>query len=253
MTDAAAVPPEPAPTPATGPSDAPVAAPSDALVAGPSGDGSPASGSAPVPAGAPRAPVLPEVLTALAIVLGSAVAGVAVGLLWAAVAPSVRVVPDGASLDLDTETKAFIGADGLLFVLGLVAGIVATAACWRLARRRPLGAVLGLVLGGLAGAVVAWRTGVLVGTHGDLLAAARAGRQTGPFLLPLTLHAKIVLLGWPAGAAVTAAALLLSAEQTGAARAPAEPAPADGAGDPSGSAPGADPDPAPRRPGVSWG
>ncbi len=143
--------------------------------------------------------------------MGVALLGAPVGLLWSLLAPRPDVVPTAAGgLDFaDTETKDFITADAYLFLLCLAAGVVAGAVVWRFARRRPLGALLGLVVGaGLAG-WVASRTGVLGEDRSAVLAAARAGRLTGHVDLPLRLRARSVLLGWPGAAALTFAVLAL--------------------------------------------
>lgn len=151
-----------------------------------------------------------HVRVAAVLVVVLALLGVPVGLLWSALAPRPDVVPVQGGLEyVDTESKDFFGGDGTLLVLLAVAGLLTAVGCWLLARRRPLGAVVGLVLGSCAGSVVAWRTGLVGESRTALLAAARAGRITGPTDLPLQLRARTVLLAWPAVAALTCTVLSL--------------------------------------------
>ncbi len=161
----------------------------------------------PVPLRRVPAPVRTAVACAALVVL----LGAPVGLLWSALAPRPLVLPTpGGGLDFaDSETKAFIAADGTLFLLGLAAGVL-TGVLGRLAARaRPVAALVGLVLGAGLAAYVASRTGVLGQDRAALLAAARAGRLPGGFDLPLQLRAHAVLLGWPAGTSLAYAALVL--------------------------------------------
>ena len=174
----------------------------------PRGDGTP-FGSPPVRRAG--APVWPDVRAGLLTVAVTVLVGAPVGLLWAAVAPRPDLVPqDGGGLAYaDLETKDFIAADGLLFLLGAAAGLVAALVAWRLGRLRPLGTLLGLVAGAGLASYVAWKTGVLVDDREALLAAARDEARTAPLDLPLELRSKAALLGWPAGAALTFALIAL--------------------------------------------
>ena len=70
-----------------------------------------------------------EALTALVCLTGVAVLGVPVGLLWRALAPRAVALVSNGSVDLvNSETKAFIAADGTLFLLSLAGGVLAAAA-----------------------------------------------------------------------------------------------------------------------------
>jgi hypothetical protein len=69
-----------------------------------------------------RAALVPS----LAVVVGTALLGVAGGYLWAAVAPRVAlvVVGRGAADLVNSETSAFIAADGWYCVICLVGGVI---------------------------------------------------------------------------------------------------------------------------------
>ena len=170
-----------------------------------------APGSRAVAGGAPAAaPARDEVRTGLVALAVLVLCGAPLGLLWSAVAPRPDLVRQGGGLSYaDLETKDFIAADGLLFLLGAAAGLVAALVAWRLGRLRPLGTLLGLVAGAGLASYVAWKTGVLVDDREALLAAARDEARTAPLDLPLELRSKAALLGWPAGAALTFALIAL--------------------------------------------
>lgn len=155
-----------------------------------------------------RAEVLVGVLTAVLVVP----LGAPLGVLWAWVAPRADVVPRDGALDFaDPETKDFIAGDGTLFLLSIAVGLLAGALCWRLARGRPVGALLGLVVGAGLAAWVASRVGPVLDDRDAVLAAARSGRLTEPFGLPLQLRSRSVLLGLPAAAALAFGLLVLRA------------------------------------------
>ena len=151
-----------------------------------------------------------EALSALVCLTGVAVLGVPVGLLWRALAPrAVALVSNGSVYLVNSETKAFIAADGTLFLLSLAGGVLAAAAAWWLARDRGVGTLLGLVAGAGLAAYLAWRTGLLGQDRQNLLRDVRAGRVAGRVDLPLQLRARPVLLAWPASAALTWLGLIL--------------------------------------------
>nr|MDP9496920.1 hypothetical protein [Actinomycetota bacterium] len=143
------------------------------------------------------APVRDRVRSALAVAAGTALAGVPLGLLWAAAAPRAyaRPGPDGGAVPVDPQTQAFFAADGLLFLLGLAAGVVAGLLGWRLARRGALEVLLALAVGSALAAVVTWQTGVRTDDRDAARAALREPGRTVPVEVPLRLRAHAALLG----------------------------------------------------------
>jgi hypothetical protein len=161
---------------------------------------------------APRRPRRPlwrtvrrSVLTGLVV----AAAGVPLGLLWAWLAPSVPVMAtDGAGVVVnDPSPEQYIAADGWFALLGLGFGVLAAAAAWLLRRRdRGPGLLLGVTVGALAAAPVAWQVGRRLG----LSAYQRWQESAAPgatFARPPDLHAHAALLV-PAFAAVVVTTLL---------------------------------------------
>jgi hypothetical protein len=119
----------------------------------------------------------------VAAAVATVVAGVPLGLLWAALAPSVPVVrtADGAVLT-QPEPEEFIAADGWFTLLGLGFGVLAATIVWLLLRRHrgPAGLVA-VALGGVGAGVVAWQTGRRVGLadYRRLLESAPVGQTFG--------------------------------------------------------------------------
>jgi hypothetical protein len=134
-----------------------------------------------------------------AIVIAIAVAGMACGFLWAAVAPRVAVSVTGHGLAevVNPETKAFIAADGWFCVISAAAGLLAGVAGYLAAVRRNDGAAtLALIVGGLAASLAQWWVGKQVG-----LASFRSAlliRHAGTVLhAPLALRAHGAVVIWP--------------------------------------------------------
>ena len=139
-------------------------------------------------------------LAAFAVGLaGSAILGVAAGLIWSAVAPRAllqEVAPGQAQL-VNTETSAYIAADAWFCVIvaagGLITGVLGYGL---LIRRARWAAAAGLVLGALAAALVTLWVGenTGLGTYNHLLASSQAGAF---FHASLALGAKSALVFWP--------------------------------------------------------
>jgi hypothetical protein len=103
-----------------------------------------------------------EVLVGVLVVAYSVVLGGAVGLIWARVAPHIDLV--AAINGSEAATKALLGDDMWLALLGIIAGVVSVAVLALVARDAGSGpgAVIGLAVGGLLGSLVAARVGHLV-------------------------------------------------------------------------------------------
>ena len=139
-----------------------------------------------------------QLLTATVTTLVVALPGAAVGLLWQAISPSVRyVIVDGTPVVADPETQALISIDGRFAILTALAGLVCGAAAYLAAGRgTDVAMTVGLALGGMAGALLAWQ----IGHHIGLSAFHRAVRDAaeGAFVTGIAdLHATGVLVFWP--------------------------------------------------------
>ena len=137
-------------------------------------------------------------LRACLAVLGSVlVLGTPAGLVWEAVSPKVQVIArDGGVFYANPEGSAPIAADGYFALVGVVAGVICGFVIFFRARRHGVGAVIGLVAGGVLASLVAWRLGHLLGP-GELAESAKSAKDGVPFSGPLELRAYGVLLMWP--------------------------------------------------------
>ena len=135
----------------------------------------------------------------MAALAGSAVLGVAAGLIWAAVAPRAllqQVGPGEAEL-VNAESNAFIVADAWFCLIIVLGGAITGVVGYRLlVRRAGWTAAAGLVLGAVAAALLALWIGenIGLGTYNHLLAASPAGAF---FHASLALGAKSALAFWP--------------------------------------------------------
>jgi hypothetical protein len=133
-------------------------------------------------------------LTGVRVLLAALAAGVVLGLVWAWLTPPVwLVVRDQGVFPEASAADRWFGADGLFLILGSLLGIGIGALSWWRARQHPVGALLGVLAGGLGAAVVAWWIGGLVGPNGAdaLLATAPVGAR---FEEMLGIRATAVLL-----------------------------------------------------------
>ncbi|EPH43269.1 DUF2567 domain-containing protein [Streptomyces aurantiacus] len=149
-----------------------------------------------------------EVRDAVVITVAVAVSGVLLGLLWLWLAPRVPLIADRTTVYLkDTEGEQAIGVDGTFTLLGLAFGFVTALVVFLVRRRGGIPLVVGLGVGSLLGAVLAWRVGVWVGPETDVAAHAKAVGRGVVFDAPMELTAKGVLLAWPVAAMVVHLAL----------------------------------------------
>jgi hypothetical protein len=148
-----------------------------------------------------------------AIVTGCLLAaGLPVAVVWWLIAPLPRLVvrADGVFFAQAGGEDA-VAADGWFAICTATAGLVAALLVFARARRARVGALVGLAVGGLLGAIVTWRVGVLLGP-GDALDSAK-GLAAGTRLDgPLKLSALGVLFAWPIAAVVSYFALTAGLE-----------------------------------------
>jgi len=184
--------------------------------------------------------VIRRVLTAVAVfavlVGASALLGAAAGFAWIAVAPrALLVATGGGGADVvNSETSAFIAADGWFVVLSILGGAACGLLGWALAvRRHGAVAMLGLLAGGVAAALAARSVGQHAGlaAFGRRLAASRPGTLLRE---PLSLGGHGAIAFWPLAAGLVAGGIeaagllrdrrLAAAGRLRPALAPAEPA-----------------------------
>ena len=148
------------------------------------------------PRGGPTKGRLAAFTAALA---GSAVLGVAAGIIWAAVAPRalLQEVAHGEAQVVNAESAAFIAADAWFCLITAVGGAITGVAGYRLlVRRAGWPAAAGLALGAAAAALLALWVGqnIGLGTYNHLLATSPNGTF---FHSSLMLGAKSALAFWP--------------------------------------------------------
>lgn len=148
----------------------------------------------------------------LAVLAGTALLGVAAGFFWAAVAPRALLVvlSRGSAAVVNSETSAFIAADGLYCLICLVGGVVSGWLGYRLAVRRqgPAGMVA-VLLGGLAAGLLALWIGQRSGlaSYQHLLATLPAGAHLRAKLM---LGARAAIGFWPLAAGLMAGGIELA-------------------------------------------
>ncbi len=140
-----------------------------------------------------------ELITAAVVTVVMAVlGGVLLGLLWWWLAPQVPLVSDGSAVYLkETEGEQAAGVDGTFTLLALGVGALSALVVFLVRRSGGVPLVVALTVGGLLGAVLAWRLGVWLGPETDVAARAKEVGQGVTFSAPLKLSAKGALLAWP--------------------------------------------------------
>jgi hypothetical protein len=133
-----------------------------------------------------------------ALVVGACVlaASPLLGVVWWLVAPLPVYRVFGDAYGPTSEGEAAVAADGWFAVCAATAGLSAALLVFGKVRRTRLGALLGLAVGGLLGAVVTWQVGELLGP-GEAAETARRLADGTVFEGPLELGAKGVLFAWP--------------------------------------------------------
>jgi hypothetical protein len=113
----------------------------------------------PTPPRQPRRPGRAAAVVA-AVLLCVAALGAPLGLLWAAVAPTVqvRMTSDGALL-ADQQPEEFIAADGWFTLLGCCFGVLAAVVVWFVVRRRGPLPLVAVTLGAVGAGLIAWWLG----------------------------------------------------------------------------------------------
>jgi hypothetical protein len=134
---------------------------------------------------------------------GSALLGLAGGLIWSEIAPraALQEISAGTAEVVNVETRAFIGADGWFCVIAGVAGLLTGVLGYLagIARRDAFTRVtvtIGLIAGAVAGSFVMLWLGqrIGLGTYQHQLAKAAVGAR---FNASLALGAKSALVFWP--------------------------------------------------------
>ncbi|OBA74681.1 hypothetical protein A5641_27080 [Mycobacterium sp. 1554424.7] len=178
------------------------------------------------PAGVPRKARARAVVT---VALGLAATGLAIGGLWAWIAPPIRAVVaitragERVHDYLGTESQHFFVAPCLLLGLLTVLAVVGAVLMWQRRRHRGPAMVLGLTLGMVLAAAVAAGTGALLVRlrYGALNfdAVPLSGSpsvayviQAPPVFFALDVSQVAVTLMWPAGIAALVYALLAAAD-----------------------------------------
>ncbi|MEV0255434.1 DUF2567 domain-containing protein [Streptomyces sp. NPDC050732] len=161
----------------------------------------PSGPTSPHGSGEAGAGIKDEVLPAVVTMVVVAVCGVLLALLWTWLAPRVPLVSDGKAVYLkDTEGEQAMGVDGTFTLLSLGFGLLSGAVVFLLRRRGGIPLVVGLALGSLFGALIAWKAGVWLGPEKDVVAHAKSVGKGVVFDAPLELKAKGTLLAWPVAA-----------------------------------------------------
>ena len=148
-----------------------------------------------------------SVIAALFVALAVAGSGIGIGKIWAELAPRVMLIKvEGGLVYAESEPEQPIAADGWFAILAVGAGLLFAVLAWiLLSRYRGVAILLGLVLGSLAAAWLAYRFGHDVGLaeFRRLRDSAAVGtRLKAPLALRITDLREQVTKAWrPTGVA----------------------------------------------------
>jgi hypothetical protein len=153
-------------------------------------------------------------LAAVLILAGSAVVGLAGGLIWAAVAPRVQyqmyTLKPPTAYATDPETSAFIAADGWYCFIALAGGALIGLLAYLFAiRRYGAPAMVSAVAGSIGAAfIAAWLGHQASGGPGfnELIATSKPGTY---LYAPISLGSHGALAFWPLAAAAVAGGIEL--------------------------------------------
>jgi Protein of unknown function (DUF2567) len=125
-----------------------------------------------------------EVARAVVVVVVLATCGVGVGLVWWQVAPRLgfRIVSAGNGTPVTPESEQFFAADGWFVLLTLLAGLLAAGVVWSMRSFRGPFATVTLAAGGVLGAVVTWRIGLILAPAPSPTALRQVGQVVYPAL-----------------------------------------------------------------------
>jgi hypothetical protein len=154
------------------------------------------------------------VLALIATVAASALLGLLAGFIWSAVAPRALLIVQsrGVAYVVNSETSAFIAADGWFCLLTAAGGVICGVAGYFIAvRRYGAMALVGLLAGGVAASLLAMWIGQRQGlaSFRATLAASPAGTRLHE---PLALGGHGALAFWPLFVALVAGTIELASQ-----------------------------------------
>ncbi len=138
-----------------------------------------------------------DIRAAAVVAVGLALLGLGLGPLWSAISPRVHLVITAAGPDLAGGSGGFFAGDASFALLGAGVGLLTGVAAWYAGRRwRGPALMTGLLLGSVAGGLVAWQVGRWIGlsSYHSLLHSTDVGRR---FVKPVDLRSKAALLPQP--------------------------------------------------------
>lgn len=119
----------------------------------------------------------PSWRSALVMVIGAALTGIALGavmgVVWWLVTPTEQWIKvEGGLGAAQISSPSWFAADGWFLIIGVVAGLVLAGVTWTWARRHPFSLLVGVLLGAVLLSLVAWSVGGVIGPPDPATAAA---------------------------------------------------------------------------------